>query len=88
MTWTLIVARSAQKQLARLPSREQERVLAALRQMCDDPLAGDVKRLRNLDVAFRRRVGAYRILFDLDTARMRVEVTDIERRSDQTYRRR
>lgn len=88
MTWTLIVARSAEKQLARLPNREQERILAALRLMRDDPLGGDVKRLRNLDAGFRRRVGAYRILFDLDTARMRVEVVDIARRSDQTYRRR
>ena len=70
------------------PLRHDAPQNSALRQMQADPLAGDVKHLRNLDVGFRRRVGAYRILFNLDAARMRVEVVDIARRSDQTYRRR
>ena len=56
--------------------------------MRDDPLAGDVKHLRNYAPAFRRQVGSYRILFDLYPDEQGVQVQAIERRSDQTYRRR
>jgi mRNA interferase RelE/StbE len=88
MTWELIVARSAQKELERLPSRERERIISTLREMQNNPLSGDVKQLRSHDVQFRRRVGNYRILFDLNTNIQRIEVVGIERRSEKTYRRR
>lgn len=88
MTWTLIVARSAQKELERLPGKERVRIITALREMLSDPLSGDVKRLRNYPVQFRRRVGGYRILFDLNTEIERIDVVGIERRSEKTYRRR
>ena len=88
MTWQLIVARSAQKSLARFPSRDRERILAALEQLCLDPLAGDIVQLKHPLGGFRKRVGAYRIFFDIVAARNRVEVSGIERRGTTTYRRR
>ena len=51
-----------------------------------DPLSGDVTRLTNHPVSFRRRVGNYRILFDLDPASRTVLVHDVVRRSSTTYR--
>lgn len=88
MGWRLTVARDAQKALMRLPSRERERIGVALVEMADDPLSGDVKRLRNFSPAFRRRVGSYRLLFDLVPEERRIEIQAIERRDDHTYRRR
>lgn len=87
MAWALILARDAEKQLARLPRRDLERLAQALVEMRDDPHAGDVKRLVNQPNGFRRRVGSYRILFDVDPDRRRVEVAAIERRGERTYRR-
>ncbi len=88
MGWTVIVAHTAQKQLAKLPAPERNRLIDALGEMEGDPYAGDVKRLTNYGVAFRRRLGAYRILFDLNIDEESIEVVAIERRSDETYRRR
>jgi mRNA-degrading endonuclease RelE of RelBE toxin-antitoxin system len=51
-----------------------------------DPFGGDTVRLHNMTPAFRRRVGSYRILFDIYTAERLVEVHDIRRRSEKTYR--
>ncbi len=86
MAWTVIVARSAQKQLAKLPARDQARILEALTGMQHDPHSGDTKRLTDFDGAFRRRVGAYRVLFYLNIDVQRVEIASIARRSDTTYR--
>jgi mRNA interferase RelE/StbE len=88
MTWRVTVGRSARKELDRFPRRDQERLAEALAAMRNDPLAGDVKHLSNLSPAFRRRVGSYRILFDLHPEAREVRVQAIERRTDQTYRRR
>ncbi len=51
-----------------------------------DPFAGDVIPLTNEQTAFRRRVGDWRIFFDVDRALQRVEVADIQRRTTTTYR--
>ena len=52
-----------------------------------DPLDGDVKRLTNYPISYRRRVGNYRILFDLDQTSRTVLIHDVVRRSSTTYRR-
>src|SRR5713226_1999463 len=69
MTWNLIVALPARKELNRLPPESRARILSALREMENDPHAGDIVRLKGTRFGWRRRVGDYRILYDLDPAR-------------------
>ena len=59
--------------------------MAALDVMQSDPLAGDVIKLAGQN-AFRRRVGNYRIIFDIDFKALAVDVLDIQRRTTTTYR--
>lgn len=87
MPWNVILARDVAKQLARLPPKDLDRIAAALLAMRDDPHAGDVKRLTNQPASFRRRVGSYRILLDIDVELKRVDVLAIQRRNERTYRR-
>jgi mRNA-degrading endonuclease RelE of RelBE toxin-antitoxin system len=68
MTWTLTVANDAEKNLRRVPRRDRQRLIRALREMQDDPFSGDVAQLRAQSVGYRRRVGSYRILFDVDAS--------------------
>ena len=86
--WALRVDPDAQKQLDRLPPRDFTRVDAAILAMRVAPLAGNVKRLRNHPHAFRRRVGDYRVFFDLDQAARAVIVASVVRRTSTTYRKR
>jgi mRNA-degrading endonuclease RelE of RelBE toxin-antitoxin system len=51
-------------------------------------LTGDIQPLKSHPTAFRRRVGDWRVFFDVDRERRQVEVTDIERRTTTTYRKR
>ena len=84
MSWTLRVAKYVPRALKRLPPRDRERIAGALREMKRDPLSGDVVRLKGFPKSWRRRVGDYRILFDLDRAEETVDVTEITRRTTTT----
>ncbi len=86
--WSVSLAKSAQKQLDRLPDRDFARIDAAIANMRGDPLTGDVVHLKNAEAAFRRRVGDYRILFDVVRERRHVDVVAIVRRTTTTYRKR
>ena len=53
--------------------------------MRSDPFGGDVKRLKGPGTAWRRRVGNYRIIYDLDLERHIIDVLEIARRTSTTY---
>ncbi len=50
-----------------------------------DPFQGDIKRLQGQASAWRRRVGNYRIVYDLDFERRLIVVAGILRRTSTTY---
>ncbi len=57
--------------------------------MASDPKRGDTKALKHPDLpAFRRRIGNYRVLFDLYPEQQLVDIIDITRRTSTTYRKR
>lgn len=77
----------ALKNLKRYPQNDQRRILARIEQLADDPLAmPNVKRLVDFDVAYRLRVGDYRVLFDRDDIILIIDVIDILPRG-RSYRR-
>ena len=53
--------------------------------MREDPFSGDIVRLTDQPTAWRRRVGSYRIFFDLYPDQLLIEVVDISRRTSTTY---
>ena len=66
--------------------RDRERINTALNHMRAEPLAGDVVPLKGeYTGSFRRRVGAWRILFSLDLQQRTIAVQDIRRRTSSTY---
>ena len=83
MNWTLLVSKPAGKRLAKLPAKDQRRIEQALDELEADPFSGDVKRLQ--PEGWRRRVGSYRIFYDLDLHKHFIFVTAITRRSSTTY---
>jgi mRNA interferase RelE/StbE len=84
MEWTVVLAGPAQKSLKRIPSGDRTRVEAALGEMQRDPFQGDIRKLQGLS-GFRRRVGNWRVFFDIVLERKHVVVTAIERRTSTTY---
>ncbi|HVY59360.1 MAG TPA: type II toxin-antitoxin system RelE/ParE family toxin [Xanthobacteraceae bacterium] len=86
MNWDFLLARAAERSLRSMPQQDQARVNAALNAMKQDPFDGDVAALKGeYHGLFRRRVGAWRIIFELDPDRHRILVHDILHRSSTTY---
>ena len=85
MAWELVLAGPAARALKRMPAAERRRVLAALDAMEQNPFSGDIVRLTAHPVAWRRRVGNWRLLFDIELERHRVLVHDVIRRTSTTY---
>ena len=89
MNWILVLAKSAKKQLNRLPETDRSRILSVIGQMGLNPLGGGVTQLHHPKLpSFRRRVGNYRILFDIYPDRRIIIITEVIRRTSTTYRRR
>ena len=74
--------------MERAPRHERERLTLVLEEMARDPFVRDVQPLKGQPNSFRRRVGDWRILFDVDRSARTVDVTDIVRRTTTTYRKR
>ena len=84
MEWTVVLAGPARKSLKRVPASDKTRILAALAEIEEDPFQGDIRKLQGLP-GFRRRVGNWRILFEVVLERRQVVVAAIERRTSTTY---
>jgi mRNA interferase RelE/StbE len=85
MIWNLLLTGPAQKEFQKLPPKDQARVKAALLSIQQDPFRGDIKRLKGQNTAWRRRVGNYRIIYDLHIEEHLIVVAGILRRTSTTY---
>jgi mRNA-degrading endonuclease RelE of RelBE toxin-antitoxin system len=88
MNWAVELSASAIKALKRLPHDRQAQIERAIDEMEADPLAGDVKPLKGPEWKdrYRKRVGAYRIIFTFDRKAATVAISAILIRSEKTYR--
>jgi len=85
MTWKLRVAKRAEKLFAKAPAKSQRLIMAALTEMQQNPFSGDIVRLKSERSTWRRRLGSYRIFFDVYPDEHAVDIVDIERRTSITY---
>ena len=84
-TWFVALTGPARKRLKRIPPRDLARIYVAIEEMKEDPLRGDVRKLHGGLEGFRRRVGDWRIFFDVNLTERQVVITDVERRTSTTY---
>ena len=81
MTYLVLIERSAAKSLAKIPSPHRERLTEAIRTLSTDPRPPGVKKLSGRD-AWRIRVGAYRVIYEIDDRKLRVLVVVLGTRQD------
>jgi mRNA interferase RelE/StbE len=76
--YTVQFTEIALKNLRRYPQNDQRRILERIKQMAVNPLQmANIKKLVDYDVAYRLRVGDYRILFERDDEIRVIDVIDI-----------
>jgi len=71
--------------LKRLPKDDHVRIIDALQSLIIDPYTGDLQKLGGTENSWRRRVGSYRIFFEISQSERRVDIFKIECRGSKTY---
>jgi mRNA-degrading endonuclease RelE of RelBE toxin-antitoxin system len=85
MNWQVKIADTARKNLKRFPTKDQNRIKSALDELVFNPYSGDIEKMEDGEIFWRRRIGAYRIFFDIDKENKTINVTHIKRRTTSTY---
>ena len=81
MTYAIEVLRSAQRQLARISRQDHPRIIAAIRDLAQDPRPPGSRKLSGRP-AWRIRVRAYRIIYEIHDDRLLVLVVTMGHRRE------
>ena len=87
-SWSVRISDTPQKQLKKIPAHDARRIFTVFEDMCQDPYVGDVVKLSGYENEWRRRSGNYRIHYSIDTTIKTIYVTNVERRTSTSYKRR
>ena len=83
--WVLQIDSVVYKFLKKIPRRDAEGILSAIESLPSDPFYGDIEKMKGEKHAWRRRVGSFRIFYELVPAEKIIHVVSVERRTSSTY---
>lgn len=75
-----------EKQIQKFPKKEQIKILEKIIKCLENPRQHSIKLATTQPPIYRLRGGEYRIFFELDNQKQIMIITDVERRTTQTYR--
>ena len=79
--------RSAKKELKKLDKQVISRILQAVENLANDPYSSDSKKLVGSDAIYRIRVGDYRIIYNIESSVLTIEIIKVGHRRE-IYRKR
>ncbi|MEE8585381.1 MAG: type II toxin-antitoxin system RelE/ParE family toxin [Acidobacteriota bacterium] len=82
MPYEILFARSARRELERLPSKIAERIFNRIEKLSDQPRPRGSVKLRGAANHWRIRAGDYRVIYAVDDRSRIVDVSAIRHRSD------
>jgi mRNA interferase RelE/StbE len=83
--WELEIDPDFFKELRRVPQDYTDRILEVVEALSVHPFIGDVRKMKGEKNIWRRRIGAYRIFYEVFTEEMVIRVFHVERRTSKTY---
>lgn len=81
MSYSLSIRRRAQKELAKVPAGDYERIVEAIRKLGDNPRPEGCLKLTGRE-GWRIRVGDFRVLYEIDDRGRSVTILHIGNRRD------
>jgi mRNA interferase RelE/StbE len=87
VTHQIEVSRRAQKAMARLPRKDQARIIVALQKLSEDPRPQGCRPVKDAPKGtYRVRVGSYRVIYPVVDADQVIVVARVAKRDESTYR--
>lgn len=82
MTYTVIIAKSVQKQIEALPREIGERVVEKLVQLKDNPRPMGAIKLKGFSDEYRIRIGDYRVRYEVNNEVRLIQILQCKHRRD------
>ena len=79
--YKIVVRKSVSKDLTRIPKKDVQRILKAIRALAQDPRPPQSKKLSGED-KYRLRCGVYRVLYEIQDDKLIVCIVKIRHRKD------
>lgn len=84
-SWDLEIDPNFFKSLKRVPRNQAEHILRAVKELPQNPFIGDIQKMKGEENIWRRRVGAYRIFYEIYSEEKVIRVFEVKRRTSKTY---
>jgi len=85
MNWELHLRKRVKKHLLRFPKKDQTYIINGLKELAINPYSGDIEKILGEENVWRRRIGAYRVFYEIISQEKVIRVFRIERRTSKTY---
>ncbi len=82
MAYEVELSKQAGRYLEKINRRTKERIICSLKEVIEDPLKGDIAKIKGVKGLFRKRVGDYRIIYTISFSEDKVSVVSIVPRGD------
>lgn len=83
--WALEIDQSVYKSLRKMPRRDLARILGVIEGLLHNPFQGDIAKIAGEECVWRRRIGAYRIMYEIISVEKIVHVFQVIRRTSKAY---
>ncbi len=83
--WEVRIEGRIYKELSRFPAPDRKRVFRAIELLPRNPYAGDIEKMKGEENVWRRRIGAYRVFYEIIADEKVIYVYAVERRTSKTY---
>ncbi len=84
-SWVLQVDSAVYEFLKRIPRPDAERIFITIESLPDNPFSGDIQKMKGEKDTWRKRVGVFRIFYELVLREKVINVFKVERRTSKTY---
>ncbi len=81
------VSPAAGRELRHLPTQVRARLQPIILALAEEPRPHGVRKIEGEDRSYRIRVGAYRVVYEVDDAEQLVVILHVGRRDERTHRR-
>ena len=83
--WDLEIGSRVYRALGNFPRKDAAKLVEVIHSLPANPYAGDIKKLGGEENVWRRRVGSYRLSYELYPSQGRILVFEVKRRTSTTY---
>lgn len=80
--YQLIISKSVQKQIDKLPSTIIEKIIKKLKELSNQPRPNGVIKLKGFEHQYRIRVGDYRLRYDIDDSHLEIKILQCKHRRE------